>query len=254
MDPMPIAGSTLCAGGAFLAWAVRGRSSSVFGRSVWRGNRRRRALAVTFDDGPSESTPQILDILARYRVPATFFQCGANVDRLPDVARAVARAGHEIGNHSYSHPLFCFRSPAFMEDELRRAQHAIEAHAGVRPVWFRAPFGVRWIGMGGAGRRLGLTGVMWTAIGYDWKRNADAVFEYLANRLSNGAILCLHDGRELRARPDIGATVEAVRRLIPALLERGFELETVSRLLCPTNCLKESSKSSPRPSGFPSSR
>jgi peptidoglycan/xylan/chitin deacetylase (PgdA/CDA1 family) len=94
---------------------------------------------------------------------------------------------------------------------------------------------VRWFGMARAQRRLGLTGVMWSAIGQDWKRKAGAVFERLANRASNGAILCLHDGRGLDPRPDIGATVEAVRRLVPALLEQGYEFETISRLLCPTN-------------------
>ena len=223
------------ASSAFLAWAVRGRSSQIFGRSVWRGPRTRRALALTFDDGPTESTAQILDVLAQYNIRATFFQCGANVDRLPDVARAVAEAGHEIGNHSYSHPLLCFRSPGFIEQDLRRAQEAIERHAGARPRWFRAPYGARWFGLARAQNRLGLTGVMWTAIGYDWSLKVDGVIERLLTGLSNGAILCLHDGRELRARPDIGVTVEAVRRLAPVLLEQGYRFETVSRLLCPTN-------------------
>jgi peptidoglycan/xylan/chitin deacetylase (PgdA/CDA1 family) len=235
MDFLPIAGGGLSTGAAFLAWAVRGRSSAVFGRSVWRGSPHRRRVALTFDDGPSEGTPAILDVLAQYRAPATFFQVGANVERLPEVARAVAAAGHAIGNHSYAHPLFCFRSPGFIEADLRRAQLAIREHTGIEPEWFRAPFGVRWFGMGRVQRRLSLTGVMWSAIGYDWKRNSDAVFGHLAKRASNGAILCLHDGRELRVRPDIGVTVEAVRRLVPTLLERGYEFETVSRLICPTN-------------------
>jgi peptidoglycan/xylan/chitin deacetylase (PgdA/CDA1 family) len=224
----------VAASAAFLAWAVRGRSARVFGRSYWRGSRRRPAIALTFDDGPSEATPQVLEILARHRVPATFFQCGANVDRLPAVAGEVRAAGHEIGNHSYSHPMLCFRSPAFIEDELRRAQDAIARHTGAGPEWFRAPFGVRWFGLGRAQRRLGLTAVMWTVIGYDWNRKADEVAARISERAGNGAILCLHDGRELRAKPDIGVTVEAVRRLVPLLLERGFQFETVSRLLCPT--------------------
>jgi peptidoglycan/xylan/chitin deacetylase (PgdA/CDA1 family) len=235
MDSLPIAGAGLCAGCACLAWAVRGRSSAIFGRSVWRGNPHRRAIALTFDDGPSESTPQILAILAQYRVPATFFQVGANVDRLPDIARAVAEQGHAIGNHSYAHPLFCFRPPSFLEEDLRRAQQAIQAHTGIQPEWFRAPFGVRWFGMARAQKRLGLTGVMWSAIGQDWKLNSSEVYARLASRVSNGGILCLHDGRELQAKPDIQATVEAVRRLVPALLEKGYEFETVTRLLCPTN-------------------
>ena len=219
---------------ALLAWAVRGRSASLFGKSHWRGPRTRPSIALTFDDGPSESTPELLEVLAHHRIPATFFQCGANVERLPSVAREVLAAGHEIGNHTHTHPLLCFRSPEFMAAELRRAQDAIGRHTGARPVWFRAPFGVRWFGLGAAQRSVGLTAVMWTVIGYDWSRKADAVIQRMSERVANGAILCLHDGRELRAKPDIGVTVEAVRRLAPLLLERGYQFETVSRLLCPT--------------------
>ena len=235
MDSWPIAGGCACGAAAGLAWAVRGRSSAVFGRSVWRGQSGRPSVALTFDDGPSESTPAILEALAEYHVPATFFQVGRNVERLPQIARTVASAGHAIGNHSYTHPMFCFRSPAFIEQDLTKAQQTIEGHTGVKPVWFRAPFGVRWFGMGRAQERLGLTGVMWSAIGRDWKLDAAGVYQQLAKNVCNGAILCLHDGRELHPKPDIRSTVEAVRRLVPALLERGFRFETVSQLLCPTN-------------------
>jgi peptidoglycan/xylan/chitin deacetylase (PgdA/CDA1 family) len=228
------AGGAACAASAFLAWAVRGRSSSVFGDSVWRGNSAGRTVALTFDDGPSESTPVLLDLLARFNVTATFFQVGRNVNRLPAIARAVRQAGHSIGNHSYEHSLFCFRSPRFIEQDLRLAQEAIEDHTGARPLWFRAPFGARWFGLKQVQRRLGLVGVMWTAIGYDWSRKADEVTARMSKLVSNGAILCLHDGRETRVNPDIGATVEAVRRLVPMLLDRGYKFETVSRLLCPT--------------------
>jgi len=218
-----------------MTWAVRGRSAAVFAPSLWRGPRDRRAIALTFDDGPSESTPQILEILARHSVPATFFQVGLNVERVPAIAQAVAQGGHEIGNHTHRHPMLCFRSSRFMEQELRHAQQTIEMHTGARPAWFRAPYGVRWPGLGKAQNKLHLTGVMWTVIGYDWSLKAGEVVERVAQRVSNGAILCLHDGRELRARPDAGQTVEAVRRLVPMLLDRGYRFETVSRLLCPTN-------------------
>jgi peptidoglycan/xylan/chitin deacetylase (PgdA/CDA1 family) len=219
-----------CASAAWMAWAVRGRSSAVFAPSVWRGPRGRRALALTFDDGPSESTPALLDVLARHGVSATFFQCGANIERLPSIARAVHDAGHEIGNHSQTHPFFCFRSPQFMFDQLWRAQSVIENAAGVRPVWLRAPYGVRWPGLADAQRHLRLTGVMWTVIGYDWNLTADAVVRRVSGRISNGAIVCLHDGRELRCKPDVRTTIAAVERLIPALLDRGYQFETVSGL------------------------
>jgi peptidoglycan-N-acetylglucosamine deacetylase len=228
-------GAGVCAAAAFMAWAVRGRSSTVFGPSVWQGSRRRRTIALTFDDGPSESTPRLLEILARHNVAATFFQCGHNVARLPSVARAVREAGHEIGNHSYSHPLFSFQSPRFIQREVRLAQEAIEERTGARPRWFRAPYGVRWFGLRRALRELHLTGVMWTVIGYDWKHQAGAVVKRMASVISDGAILCLHDGRELRVQPDISVTLKAVRNLVPMLLDQGYKFETVDRLICLKN-------------------
>jgi peptidoglycan/xylan/chitin deacetylase (PgdA/CDA1 family) len=172
--------------------------------------------------------------LAQYGVAATFFQCGANVARLPEIARAVAD-GHEIGNHSYSHPYLFLRTPGGIENELRRAQEAIVKHTGQHPVWFRAPYGARWFGVGAAQRRLQMAGVMWTAIGYDWSLRVEEVVARMAASASNGAILCLHDGRELREKPDVRTTVETVQRLVPMLLERGYKFETVSRLICPKN-------------------
>lgn len=234
-NQLGIAAAGVCAAAGLMAWAVRGRSSRVFGPSVWRGPQDRRAVALTFDDGPSESTPRILEILARHGVPATFFLIGANVERLPTVARAVVDAGHAIGNHSQTHPLLSLRSRRFIEHELRQAQETIEGHTGQRPDWFRAPYGVRWFGLAPVQQRLGLTGVMWTVIGYDWKLRADAIVKRVAGAIGNGAIVCLHDARELQVQPDIGETVEALRRLVPMLLDQGYTFETIGRLICPTN-------------------
>jgi len=226
------AGAATC-GATFLAWAVRGRSSTFFAPSVWRGPSGRRAIALTFDDGPSEGTVRVLELLDRYQVPATFFQIGANVERLPEIARAVHAAGHEIGNHSHTHPLFCMRPQSFILQEFTRAQRAIADACGWAPTLLRAPFGARWFGFGEAQRRLSLQGVMWTIIGYDWKRKADTIVDRMLPKVSNGAILCLHDGRELQANPEIGETIAALDRMIPVLRDRGYEFETVSRLLCP---------------------
>jgi peptidoglycan/xylan/chitin deacetylase (PgdA/CDA1 family) len=218
-----------------MAWAVRGRSSTVFGPSVYRGPRTRRVVALTFDDGPSESTPALLEILGRHHAHATFFQCGSNVERLPEIARAVLAAGHEIGNHGYAHPLYALKSPRFVEEDVIRGQEAVRRVTGVNARLFRAPFGVRWFGLRAIQRRLDLLGVMWTGIGYDWSRTAAEVVSRLRRQAANGAILCLHDGRMLAERPDIGVTLEAVERLVPVLLDQGYELETVTQLLCPTS-------------------
>lgn len=213
------------------AYAVRGKSSSLLAPSVWHGNKNRSAIALTFDDGPSESTPALLELLARYDAKATFFMCGQNVRRLKDVARAVSAAGHEIGNHSDLHPALYFKSPGFIYRELSAAQESIRAITGTTPRFFRAPYGVRWPGLREAQYRLQITGAMWTAIARDWKWPAARVSRYMLGQVKNGAIFCFHDGRELKPAPDIRATLEAVELMLPILKERGFSLKTVTEIL-----------------------
>ena len=222
------------AAAAGMAWAVRGRSSEVFGPSIWRGRPGRRTVALTFDDGPSPATPRILDILATYSVPATFFQCGENVLRAPDLSRGVCDGPHEIGNHSHTHPNFALRRPPYIVGEFLRAQSAIAEATSRTPVLMRPPFGVRWFGFGEMQARLGLMGVMWSVIGLDWKLAAPGVAERVLSRARDGSIVCLHDGRGTLKDPDARPTIEAVRRIVPALLEKGYHFETVSQLVCRT--------------------
>ena len=228
-------GTALVASASLMAHAVRNPRSTLLAPSVYRGSRTRPAIALTFDDGPSESTPELLQILSQYNVPATFFQCGGNIRRLPGISRDVVAAGHEIGNHTDSHPRLDFKSGEFIFRELTAAQETIERITSVRPRFFRAPYGVRWFGLAEAQRRLHLMGVMWTTIGVDWKWPADRVVSRLLRGVMNGAIFCLHDGRTVEERPNIRVTLEAVRRVIPLLLDKGFHFEKVSEIICPTN-------------------
>jgi peptidoglycan/xylan/chitin deacetylase (PgdA/CDA1 family) len=236
MDSMWIGATTaagVVAAGA-MGYAVRGRSSSIFAPSVYRGDRLRHSIALTFDDGPSESTPALLELLAEHNVRATFFMCGKNARRCAPIARAVAAAGHEIGNHTDSHPRLDFHSPEFIYRELALAQESIRKTTGIQPRLFRAPYGVRWFGLRSAQARLQLQGVMWTVIGRDWHWPASRISRLLLSCADNGAIVCLHDGRAIERAPDIRATLEAVEYVIPILKDRGFQFETVTQILCPT--------------------
>ncbi len=230
-----VGGSFALAGAAAgLTYAVRGRSSAIFGPSVYHGHRERKSLALTFDDGPSESTTALLELLDRFQIPATFFLCGSNVDRLPEIAKAVAMAGHEIGNHSDTHPRFDFCSSEFMYRELAEAQRKISAATGVVPKLFRSPYGVRWFGLGAAQHRLNLLGVMWTLLGRDWRLPAPRISARLTGQARGGDIICLHDGRGVRPSPNIQETLQAVAEAVPRLQQMGFQFETVSQILCPT--------------------
>jgi peptidoglycan/xylan/chitin deacetylase (PgdA/CDA1 family) len=227
---------TIITGAAVAATGITGygvfnTKSTLLAPSIWRGPTDRPAIALTFDDGPSESSDQVLEILQRYKIAATFFQCGANVRRLPQVAREVSSAGHELGNHTDTHPRLPFKSPGFIYRELARAQETIEQATGIRPVVFRAPFGLRWYGLRRAQRRLGLTGAMWTVIGFDWSEPAEVVTKTFLEQAANGAIFCLHDGRRTRVNPDISATVKALAEMLPRLMERGFHFESLASMM-----------------------
>jgi peptidoglycan/xylan/chitin deacetylase (PgdA/CDA1 family) len=220
----------VAAAGAF-AWAVRGKSATLLAPSFWRGPQDDKVLALSFDDGPSEGTPAVLNLLAEHGVRATFFQCGQAVRRLPAIGRRVRDEGHEIGNHSETHAALFLRSPGFIFSELEYAQRSIEETVGVRPRLFRPPYGARWFGLRSAQERLNLVGVMWTAIARDWVLGATGIVNRLRASTEPGAIFCLHDGRELQPDPDISPTVDALRVLLPWWKDQGYRLATVGELL-----------------------
>jgi peptidoglycan/xylan/chitin deacetylase (PgdA/CDA1 family) len=186
---------------------------------------------LTFDDGPSERTPEILEYLDREKVSATFFQCGLNVRRRPAIAGQVAAAGHEIGNHTYSHPFLPLKSPAFIDWEFSVAQDIISRETGVTPMLLRPPYGMRWYGIGRVQQRLSLLGVQWTVIANDWKWPAHRIAERAIRGASPGGIICLHDARAVEKTSDITETVTALRAIVPALKDQGYAFETVSDLL-----------------------
>jgi len=235
MRPLTVAGITagaVAAGiSAAAAYGSVGKSSQLFGPSVYRGPGRRKSVALTFDDGPSEQTQDLLDYLASENVTATFFQCGMNVRRLPHIAGKVAACGHQIGNHTYSHPKLPFKSREFIDFEFSEAQRIISFETGVTPMILRAPYGFRWVGMREVQRKLALLDVMWTVIGYDWRWPADRISHHVVSHASPGGIICLHDGRAVERNPDIRETIRAVRQIVPALTDRGYSFETINDLM-----------------------
>jgi peptidoglycan/xylan/chitin deacetylase (PgdA/CDA1 family) len=216
---------------ALAAWAVRGRSARLLAPSVWRGPSTRHVIAITFDDGPSESTPLLLSLLAQYRVKATFFVCGHHARRLPHVLRQAIREGHEIGNHTDTHEALYLRGSDFIREQMARTQASIKHIAGLEPKLFRPTYGARWFGQREAQRQLGLTCVMWTAIARDWVLDGPSIAARMGKRTRPGAILCFHDGRDLRHNPDIRPTLQALELLLPRWVAAGYEFVTVSELI-----------------------
>jgi peptidoglycan/xylan/chitin deacetylase (PgdA/CDA1 family) len=224
-------GAVLGGASATLAYGSISKSSQLFGPSVYRGSGQRRSIALTFDDGPSEATLPLLEYLAKEKVFATFFQCGMNVSRLPRVAGEVAAHGHQLGNHTYSHPRLPFKSREFIDQEFTKTQRIIQTETGFTPMLLRAPYGFRWFGMQRVQQKLALLGVMWTVIGNDWRWPASRITKHVLAHTSPGGIICLHDGRAVQPNPDVTATLTAVRQLVPILKDGGYKFEIVSDLL-----------------------
>lgn len=224
-------GAVLAGAAAVTAYGVAGRTAKIFGPSVYRGPGQRRSIALTFDDGPSEGTLSLLAYLDQENIKATFFQCGKNVQRLPHIARDVVSAGHELGNHTYSHPKLYLRTPWFVSRQFSTAQKIIEQATGVSPRFLRAPYGFKWFGLRGVQKRLHLLGVMWTVIGHDWEWPASRIAEHVLRHASPGGIVCLHDGRDIQINPDVSEMLTAVRTIVPALKSQGYRFETVSEIL-----------------------
>jgi len=209
-------------------------NSPLFGRAIGRGPRASRVVYLTFDDGPNPSATQpILDILAAERVPAAFFLVGEHVRRFPEVARRVARAGHEIGNHTLRHRKLHFAGPARIREELERTHALIVETTGRAPRVFRAPHGYRNPFVARATHRLGYTVFGWTFGVWDSDARvaAEEIRRRVRTRLRPGAIVLLHDGDGYDPEGDRSRTVAALPGIIADARAAGYALGSLAELV-----------------------
>ncbi|MGC1500485.1 MAG: polysaccharide deacetylase family protein, partial [Terriglobales bacterium] len=202
-----------------------------FGRTLASGERGSKQLALTFDDGPNDPhTLKLLEVLAKHNVHATFFMIGRYVREQPSIARAVADAGHVVGNHTFTHPRLIFRSEAQTRAELASCRSALEDAIGAHSNLFRPPFGGRRPATLRIARELGLETVMWNVPGHDWNALPASVIESKVTRqihAGGGDIILLHDGGHRALGADRAQTVIATDNLIRRFKDQGYEFETV---------------------------
>jgi peptidoglycan/xylan/chitin deacetylase (PgdA/CDA1 family) len=203
-------------------------------------------IAMTFDDGPSATlTPKLLDLLAAHHIKATFFVIGENVAEHPEIVARAAHEGHEIGNHSWSHPNFGKMSDEGVRRQLQQTDDAIKSATGSRPTLMRPPYGSitarqkRWIH-----DEFGYRIILWDVDPYDWKRPGPAV---VRNRILKetrpGSIVLSHD-----IHP---GTIEAMPSTFDELQAKGFKFVTVSELI--RMAAARPAHASPQPGGNTSS-
>lgn len=192
---------------------------------LFRADTRERVVALTIDDGPhAELTPQILDLLAEYNVPATFFIIGGQVAGNEDVMRRIVRDGHELGNHLMSDQRSITLAPEEFERQLAEAHELIAPFGPVR--WFRPGSGFYSVRMLEQIRPYDYHCVVGSIYPYDAQfHSVDFATGYILGNVRPGAVIILHDGDCERQ-----GTVEILRRILPALQKRGYRFATLSDL------------------------
>jgi peptidoglycan/xylan/chitin deacetylase (PgdA/CDA1 family) len=182
---------------------------------------KQKCVALTFNDGPSSVTPQILDVLKNYHAKATFFETGAQARLYPDIARRVVREGHAIGNLGLDHRNLAAVPLADATSDVNRGEDAIEKASGVRPGLARAPYGAITKGLA---KKLGMPFVQWNIdTKDDTPRKSDAIYNEVMSKVHPGDIVASRDTQQ--------ATADAYGRVIPDLTEKGYKLVTVTQLL-----------------------
>ena len=201
-------------------------------------------IAMTFDDGPSpETTPRLLDILKQRNIKATFFMIGQNAERNPAIVKRILAEGHEIGNHSWTHPQLSKLSDDRVTEEINKTQNAIKDASGYTPVLIRPPYGAitgrqkEWIE-----KQFDLSVIIWSVDPFDWKRPGASVIEQrILAGARPGAIVLSHDIHK--------QTVDAMPATLDALAAKGFKFVTVSQLIAMN---KPKSSPTPSPQSHPS--
>lgn len=181
-------------------------------------------VALTFDDGPSAHTQRLLDIFERYGGKGTFFVLGNTLDNRKETLKRMVLQGHEIGNHSWSHRQFTNISTDEVKDQIMLTRAKIYEITGVDCMLVRPPYGACNDEIRALGKELGVSFVNWSVDTLDWKsKNADAVYNEIMESVGDGHIILCHDLHK--------TTVDAMERVVPDLIEKGYQLVTVSELL-----------------------
>jgi peptidoglycan/xylan/chitin deacetylase (PgdA/CDA1 family) len=226
------AGLGLTAGG-LMAYEWLSPRSWLYGEVFWHARTTERVVALTFDDGPCHPyTEQLLGILDREGIRATFFQVGNNVRREPSLAAEVA-SQHVVGNHTSTHPHLTWSPPHTVRNELQLGQEAIHDATGTLPTLFRVPHG--WYGpqVISTAAELGFHCVGWSVMAWDWNRPApDVIRHRILRGVRPGGITLLHDGQDTAAFPvaDRSHTIAAVPEIVRSLKEGGYRFLTLPEL------------------------
>ncbi len=210
---------------ALVVWGVSDIKINFFLKSINSFPTQKNKIALTFDDGPSEKSEAVLDLLKENNIKATFFLIGKNIALYPNVAKRIVEEGHSIGNHSWSHssifPLFFKKA---MREDLMKADDEIRETLGIEPKLFRPPFGVTNPTVASVLDWFNYKVIGWSLRSFDTKNESVAkVLNRITTKVKGGDIILLHD-TSLNI-------IEILEELIPWLINKNYEFDTIENLM-----------------------
>ncbi len=225
--------TTAAAAAAAAGYQSMAPTGQWFGHAFTGLGRGSKQLALTYDDGPNDPhTQHLLDVLARHEVRATFFLIGRYVQLRPDIVRELIKAGHVVGNHTFTHPLLIFKSAREVRSQLESCTRALTDAVGEHSNLFRPPFGGRRPAVLRIVRQLGLDPIMWNVTGYDWNAtSAEQIERKVTGQVRGGDVILLHDGGHRDFGADRSYTVTATDRLISRYKSEGYEFVTIPEMM-----------------------
>jgi peptidoglycan-N-acetylglucosamine deacetylase len=207
----------------------KSRTFQFFGGLVDKVETQEKVVALTFDDGPSVHTGDILTILKAENVKGTFFLTGDEIRKSPEDAKKIAEEGHEIGNHSYSHQRMVLKSPTFIKEEIEKTDKLIRQTGYKGDIHFRPPFGKKLFVLPYYLNKHDRKSIIWNIEPETYPEvaaDSKKITEHVIQKIEPGSIILLHVMYESRRE-----SLDSVKDIITSLKEKGYKFVTVSELL-----------------------
>lgn len=204
---------------------MNSRTYQLFGGLTEKVETTQKVVALTFDDGPTKNVEQLIPLLDKYNVKATFFLIGKDIETYPDGAKRIVEAGHQIGNHTYSHNRMVLKSPSYIKEEIERTDQLIRQAGYKGEIDFRPPHGKKLIGLPYYLNKHNRKTITWNIEPDSYYTTASEKVNYVKQTIKPGSIILLHPMYD-----DIGKELQTIEGILKALSNEGYKFVTVNEL------------------------
>lgn len=201
------------------------RTFQLFGGLTYQAETEEKIVALTFDDGPTKNVDQLLPLLDEYNAKSTFFLIGNEIEKHPEEAKKIVEAGHQIGNHTYSHKRMVLKSSSFIEEEIEKTDELIRSIGYEGEIDFRPPYGKKFLGLPFYLNKTNRETIMWSLDPETYYTSVDEKINYVMENIQPGSIILLHPMYD-----QTGGTLQVVETILKELMNEGYRFVTVDEL------------------------